>query len=105
MGRTIQGERVDVLTVVTASHVLLAKTNGVLSGGNTVKDLEVSLRDAPAGEVDLHGKDTDILWTGQVVFIRGDDRHGGDSHLLGVKKEEDWCRGTSEGKGDYIVGV
>ena len=44
--RTVQSKRVDVFAVITASHVLLAKTNGVLSGRNAIKDFEVCLRDA-----------------------------------------------------------
>jgi hypothetical protein len=44
--RTVQSKGVDVLAVITTSHVLLAKANGVLSGRNIVKDLEFSLRDA-----------------------------------------------------------
>jgi hypothetical protein len=85
---TIQRERVDVFAVITASHVLLAETNSVLSGRNTIKDLEVSFRDAltpeglatdncvarigtyPAREIDLHGEDTNILWAGHVILGR-----------------------------------
>ena len=46
VGRTVQREGVDVLAVVTASHELLAKTNGVLALGDVVEDLELLLRDA-----------------------------------------------------------
>ena len=42
---TRQGKRVDVLTVVGASHVRLAETNGVFAFGNTVEDFEVFLGD------------------------------------------------------------
>ena len=42
---TRQGERVDVLAVVSASHVRLAETNGVFAFGDTIEDLEVFLGD------------------------------------------------------------
>ena len=45
-GLTRQGERVDVLTVIGASHVRLAETDGVFAFGDTIEDLEVSLGDA-----------------------------------------------------------
>ena len=41
-----EGERVDVFSVVGASHVLLAETDGVLALGDAVKVLELVLRDA-----------------------------------------------------------
>ena len=44
--RTRKSERVDVLTVVGAGHVLLAETDGVLALGYTVKVLELIFRDA-----------------------------------------------------------
>lgn len=45
-GLTRQGERVDVLAVVCASHVRLAETNGVFAFGDTIEDFEVFLGDA-----------------------------------------------------------
>lgn len=44
--RTIESEGVNVFPVIAASHVLLTETNGVLSCWDTVKDLEICLRDA-----------------------------------------------------------
>ena len=44
-GLTRQGERVDVLTVIGASHVRLAETDGVFAFGDAIEDLEVFLRD------------------------------------------------------------
>jgi hypothetical protein len=38
--RTRQGERVDVLSVVCACHVFLAKANGVFALGDTVELLQ-----------------------------------------------------------------
>lgn len=43
---TAQSKGVDVLPVVCAGHVLLAKTNGVLALGDAVENLKILLRDA-----------------------------------------------------------
>ena len=85
-GLTRQGERVDVLAVVGASHVRLAETDGVFALGDIVEDFEVFLRDTlwagqkprqrvnrgcrrelrahSVGEVHLHSQDTNILRAG-----------------------------------------
>ena len=42
---TRQGERIDVLAVVGASHVRLAETDGVFAFGDTIEDFEVFLGD------------------------------------------------------------
>ena len=42
---TGQRERVDVLAVIGASHVRLAKTNGVFALRDTIEDFEVFLGD------------------------------------------------------------
>jgi hypothetical protein len=44
-GLTRQGERVDILAVVGASHVGLAETNGVFALGDTIEDFKVLLGD------------------------------------------------------------
>lgn len=44
--RTTQSKRVDVLSVVGASHVLLTEADGVLALGDTVENLQVDFRDA-----------------------------------------------------------
>lgn len=43
----------------------------------------------PAGEVDLHGKDTNVLGTGKVVLFECDDGYGRDGHGLQVKMGEE----------------
>jgi hypothetical protein len=43
MMHTIESKGVDVFPVIATSHVLLAKTDSVLSCWDTIKDLEVSL--------------------------------------------------------------
>lgn len=45
-GLTIESKRVDVLAIIGAGHVLLAKTNSVLSCRHAIKLLEIRLRDA-----------------------------------------------------------
>lgn len=46
----------------------------------------------PAREVDLHGEDTDILGTGEVVvkvlLLGGDDGYGWDCHGFGANNGE-----------------
>lgn len=42
---TRQGERVDVLAVVGASHVRLTETNGVFAFGDTIEHFEIFLGD------------------------------------------------------------
>lgn len=54
----------------------------------------------PAGEVDFHGEDTDILGTGKVVVFGGDDGYGRDGHGLKDGCWQTQCRdyiGESEG--------
>lgn len=46
---TRQRERVDVLAVIGAGHVRLAKTNGVFALGNTIEDFKVFLGDTLRG--------------------------------------------------------
>lgn len=46
MKPTRKSKRVDVLSVVGASHVLLTEADGVLALGYTVKVLELIFRDA-----------------------------------------------------------
>lgn len=46
MPRTCEEERVDVLPVVAAGHVLLPETDGVLALGHAVKLLQLLLGDA-----------------------------------------------------------
>jgi len=102
--RTVQRERVDILTVVAAGHVLLTETDGVLASCDSIENLEVGLRDAlrkrvavsantkiavlvptyAVGEVNFHGKDTDILGAGKAVVegsggtVGGGRDHGDD---------------------------
>ena len=64
---TRKSERVDVLSVVGAGHVLLTETNGVLALGDTVEVLEVIFGDASPWEVDLDGLDTNVLGTSRHV--------------------------------------
>ena len=90
MQLTIQSKRVNIFAVITARHVLLAKTNGVFALSNTVENFEVRLRDTlatqtlkrvhivsatntnPAREVHFHGKDTNILGTGYFCIELGE---------------------------------
>ena len=43
---TCERERVDIFTVVCASHVLLAKTNCVFALGNAIENFELLLGNA-----------------------------------------------------------
>jgi hypothetical protein len=45
MKPTIQSKGVDIFTVIAARHVFLAKANGILAFGDTIKDFKVRFRD------------------------------------------------------------
>lgn len=45
MIRTVKSERVDILPVIAAGHVLLSKTNSVFALSDTIEDFKVFLRD------------------------------------------------------------
>jgi hypothetical protein len=48
---TIQSKGVDIFTVIAARHVFLAKANGILAFGDTVKDFKVCFRDTLATQM------------------------------------------------------
>jgi len=68
-----QGERVDVLAVVTEGHLGLAETDGVLASAGAIELLELGLLNILTGEVNLNGLDANVLRTGG---------HGGDGLYL-----------------------
>ena len=96
---TCERERVDIFTVVCASHELLAETDGIFSLWDCIEDFEVLLRDAlrrkdetrdeekkkgerrtdASWEVHFHSKDADILWTRVELTLFDVERgHWGD---------------------------
>ena len=110
MRLTCQGERVDVLAIICACHVLLTQTDGIFSFGDAIEDFELLLRDAlewqeaklrtsgsakvglssdtyPPREIHLHSKDSDILGA-LVLVVDGGCSDGHDVECVDEKDDE-----------------
>lgn len=99
---TCEEEAANVLAVVAEGHALLSQANGVLAGGDAVKDLEVRLCDTAVGEVEV-----DRIWRGQEGQLQpeGEGARGrglADSDVLGTSVGRN--KGSKTGRGHLVGG-